>query len=282
MKKLIYALSACLVLLAGCQSQEKKDISFVTDFYEHVLRNKPMSDEYLQETLTEDLLASIWELDYEGTYSFWVFRTGYQDGPSDTSSVESVKPLGDGWYRVTYSDMGNPGVTDVKVSGGKISNYKVEKDEDSYLDAIDRHMTELGANYAPGEYCIPHYIITAADDSNPEDVKVWGDFWVENYNLEGNTLKFVSGGSHPGLMHICKTEDGYAVTNFDPVGDGSSFTPTAKTIFGDLYDSFLSMLSNDDVKKAVREAAIADYVSAHDIPAEYYQDFGWPEVKIAQ
>lgn len=47
-----------------------------------------------------------------------------QDGPSDHSSVNSVKPLGEGWYRVDYADLGNPGQTDVQVSGGKICAYR--------------------------------------------------------------------------------------------------------------------------------------------------------------
>ena len=95
MKRILTAFSACLILLACNQSQEKKEVSLVSDFYEHVLGNKPMTDKYLQKTLSEDVLNAIWETEYEDTYSFWVFRTGLQDGPSSESSVESIEPLGD-------------------------------------------------------------------------------------------------------------------------------------------------------------------------------------------
>ena len=124
MKRILAALSACLILFACNQSKEQKDIALVGDFYEHVLGNKPMTDKYLQKTLSDDVLNSIWETEYEDTYSFWVFRTGLQDGPSSESSVESIEPLGDGWYRVTYSDLGNPGVTEVQVANGRICAYK--------------------------------------------------------------------------------------------------------------------------------------------------------------
>ena len=126
MKKALFALSACLILLACSQSQEKKDIALVNDFHEHVLSIKPMTDKYLEKTLSEEVLNSLWEVDYDATYSFWRFRTGLQDGPSSESSVESIEPLGDGWYRVTYSDMGNPGVTDVQVKDGRISAYQFQ------------------------------------------------------------------------------------------------------------------------------------------------------------
>ncbi len=280
MKRILFALSACLILLSCSQSPEKKDIALVNDFYEHVLGNKPMTDKYLQKTLTKDVLDSIWETEYDDTYSFWVFRTGLQDGPSSESSVESIEPLGDGWYRVTYSDLGNPGVTDVRVENGRICAYKFQKKEDDPMDAIGRYMTEIGSQYAAGELCIPYCLIAGTDEENPEDIRVWGDFWVENYNQAGDTLKSVSGGSHPGCMHVKKTEDGFEVFQFDAVGDGSDFNPTAKAIFGDRFDAFMALYSNDDAKKAARAKSILDYAEAHGLDISCYQDFGWPAVGI--
>ena len=281
MKRILIIAAAAMAIVACGQDPQEKDISLVNDFYEHVLGNKPMTDDYLQKTLSEDILNAIWEADYEQTYSFWVFRTGCQDGPSAKSSIESIDPLGEGWYRVSYSDMGNPGVTDVKVEEGKISAYKSQDKGEKILAAVYDYMRKIGQDYAPAEYCIPYATVVAKDDSNPADIEVWGDFEVENYNLEGETLKFVSGGSHPGLMHVSKADDStYSVTAFDAVGDGSSFDPTAKKIFGDLYESFMGLLSNDAVKKADREAAITSFIDAHNLPAKYYQDYGWDPVKI--
>ena len=280
MKRILTALSACLILLSCGQSPEKKDIALVNDFYEHVLGNKPMTDKYLQKTLSKDILDSIWETEYEDTYSFWVFRTGLQDGPSSASSVESIEPLGDGWYRVTYSDLGYPGVTDVKVENGRITAYKSQKQEDSALAAIGRYMTGIGSDYAPGDYCIPYCLIAGTEEENPEDIRIWGDFRVENYNQAGDTLKSVSGGSHPGCMHVKKTDDGFEVFRFDAVGDGSDFNPTAKAIFGDRYDAFMALHSDDDARKAARAKSILDYADANGLDISCYQDFGWPAVRI--
>lgn len=281
MKKVLTALSASLLLLSCNPSQEKKDIALVNDFYEHVLSIKPMTDKYLEKTLSEEILKSLWEVDYEATYSYWRFRTGLQDGPSSESCVESIEPLGDGWYRVTYSDMGNPGVTDVQVENGRISAYKFQgKEEDDAMAAIGRYMTEIGSNYTPGEHCIPYCLIAGTEEDNPEDIRIWGDFWVENYNQAGDTLKFVSGGSHPGCMHVKKTDDGFEVFQFDAVADGSDFTLTAKAIFGDLYDTFMALSSNDDAKKTARAESILEYAEANGLDISCYQDFGWPAVRI--
>ena len=287
MKRILIIAAAALAIISCAQNSQKKDIDFITDFYEHVLGNKPMTDDYLKSTVSTEILNTLWEADYDETYSFWYFRTGFQDGPSDVSEVEGIEPLGEGWYRVSYSDLGNPGVTDVKVEGGKITAYKFQDNSQNAVTsattakAIDNYMREIGKNYAPGMYCIPYATIVATDESDPSDIKVWGDFHVENYNLEGEVLKFISGGSHPGLMHVSKADDGtYSVTAFDQVTDGSTFHPTAKGIFGDLYDLFLERLSDDDMKKADREAAIAAFVASEGLPAKYYQDFAWDPVEI--
>ena len=110
----------------------------------------------------------------------------------------------------------------------------VNEQEITYFSAIDRYMSEVfGKQYAEGEYCVPIHNIVAVDESNAADILVWGDYWVFNYNQVGDTLKCVSGGSHPGLMHLQQTDKGFEVTAFDQVEDGSSFLPTAQKIFGD-------------------------------------------------
>ena len=121
--KRITVLILATALLAACGSH-KSDIETISAFYDAVLGETPMFDALLKQTLSEDLLSSIWEADYMDTYSYWLFRTGFQDGPSRDSNLEGIVPLGDGWYQVSYSDMGNPGVTDVKLENGKITDYR--------------------------------------------------------------------------------------------------------------------------------------------------------------
>ena len=116
-------LFATAVLIAACSSP-KTDVQIIEDFYKAVLGETQMTETMLKSTLSEDILSSIWEADYEGTYSFWVFRTGFQDGPSQESSIESIEPLNDGWYCVSYIDMGTHGTTYLKMKDGKISEYK--------------------------------------------------------------------------------------------------------------------------------------------------------------
>lgn len=121
MRKLFFAFA--VVLLASCAGK-KSDVDVITNFYNAVLGQTEMTDELLKESVSEELLSTFWEADYEDTYSYWKLRTGYQDGLSEESSLESVEAVGDGWYHVAYTDMGIHAVTDVKMVKGKIADYK--------------------------------------------------------------------------------------------------------------------------------------------------------------
>ena len=167
-------------------------------------------------------------------------------------------------------------------SEGNVENIEVADEvETTYFSAIDRYLADsIGSNYAQGEYCIPIHTIVGVDERNAEDILVWGSFWVFNYNQVGDTLKCVSGGSHPGLMHIRQTEKGFEVTAFDRVEDGSNYLPTAKKIFGDKFDAFQAINSDEQKREKQRAEVLADYVKKHGLTATLYQDYGWPAKKL--
>lgn len=156
-------------------------------------------------------------------------------------------------------------------------------EEETCLMAIDRYLaSEIGSKYAPGELCIPCVTVVEMDESQPDDIKVWGDFWVYNYNISGDTLKMVSGGDHPGLMQLQKTDKGYEVKSFKQVADGSDNLKSAKEIFGDKFDAFQVVSNDRKARENTRLRITADYVRAHNLPVTMYQDYGWPVVKFSQ
>lgn len=169
-------------------------------------------------------------------------------------------------------------------TGEKAAEEAVKEAEavvETVYTAIDKYIVEtIGEGYEPSAYSIPFYSYTVVDDSDLEDIQVWGDFWLLNYNQSGDTLKTASGGAYPGKMHVKKTETGFEVTSFEAVGDGSEFTPTAKKIFGDKFDEFMAANSDDVKREAARLESIKEFVKANELPVKYYQDFGWPAVEI--
>lgn len=150
-----------------------------------------------------------------------------------------------------------------------------QEEETTYFPAIHRYLVDsISSQYAEADIRVPLPTVVAVDESNGEDIKVWGEFWVMNFNQVGDTLKLVSGGSHAGLMHIRQTAKGYTVTGFDQVGDGSSFVKTAKQIFGDKYDAFMAVYSDHEKRNRHHEELLSEYVRKHHLTATMYQDNG--------
>ena len=159
---------------------------------------------------------------------------------------------------------------EVKVPDAEACNVVIE----DYLVNV------IGKNYGEADYCISCPIVISTDDGNKDDILVWGDFWVFNYNQSGDTLKTVSGGDHPGLMHLKKTDNGFEVTSFEVVEDGAGNLESAKKIFGNNYDAFCDINSNGEKREDIRLRFVVDYVKKHRISVKFLQDYGWPAVTL--
>jgi len=176
----------------------------------------------------------------------------------------------------------NP-VSDAQAADTVVADSQEVGQETTFFPAIDRYLAEtIGSQYADGEYRVPIHTIVGVDEQNAEDILVWGDFWVFNYNLAGDTLKCVSGGSHPGRIHLRQTEKGYEVTAFDRVEDGSKYLESAKEIFGDKFSAFQAVNSDEKKREKLRSEVLAVYAKKRGLAATMYQDYGWPAKKLGE
>ena len=140
-----------------------------------------------------------------------------------------------------------------------------------YYAAVERYLAEqIVGYYAKGEYSVPVYQEVAVNDSDSTDIRIWGDFWVYNYKQEGDILKCVSGGSHPGLMHVCQIGENFYVSDFEQVEDGSRFLPSAKLIFGEYFETFQIHHSDGDEHETLRHDVLRAFVRDHKLSATKY------------
>jgi hypothetical protein len=157
------------------------------------------------------------------------------------------------------------------------------EEQESIFNVIDKYVAEeFGSQYSQGDHCIPSPLILEVDESDPGDIKVWGDSRVYNYVQSGDTLKTVSGGSHPGLLHLKEVDGKFEVTDFNAVADGADNIPSAERIFKDKFDAFQKAYSDQDQREEARKRAIASYVFRHGLPVKVYKDYGWPAVEIPE
>lgn len=151
--------------------------------------------------------------------------------------------------------------------------------DDPVEAACYEYMAEtVGKSYGSGEISIPTVSIFHEDLTPEDEVLVYGDFWVENYDVNGDTLECVSGGNHPGVMHVSKAD--YTVTAFDEVADGGDFESSAKELFGDHYDDFMKVYGDSDARNELRKITVSDYVNLNSLDINYYHDEGWDPVEL--
>ena len=272
-----------------------------------VLRNR----EILRRELGVGQVAYVWQI--HGTYDEVSGMLSYEDGrysihtwdenDNETVSDEEVtkgafmkegeklrwqdsKNDGDGVFvRLSDEETGDASVEAPVVGDDYISvlpDY-IYKGGDPIMAAVTQYMiVQYKGNYAPCDVSIPCPVIVDKDETDSNDVKVWGNFWLYNYMMNGDTLVSESGGSYPGLMHLKSTDAGYEVTSFEVVADGSDYDESAKQIFGDRYDKFISSNADDAANQKLRAEIISDYVKSHELAITKYQDTGWDPVELPQ
>ena len=144
--------------------------------------------------------------------------------------------------------------------------------------AVYKYMAEeMSKEYPDAEVHIPLVNVVHIDYSGEDEILAYGDFWIYNYNIEGDTLKCASGGNYPGCMHVSKD---YEVTAFDRVADGSDWESSARKIFGDNYDAFMEVYNDSDAREENRKITIMDYVNFNGLSVTKYQDEGWDPVEL--
>lgn len=157
----------------------------------------------------------------------------------------------------------------------------VNIDASAVDDAIAEYLVnEVGKYYDKADVCIP-VIHNLSTNIINNDATAYGDYWVENYDIKGDTLEFVSGGNYPGVFKLKINEKGdMVVTDFQSPEDGEGYADSAKKLFGKYYEDFANYSADDKAKKEVRTKAIAEYVKANGLKVTQYHDYGWDPVAL--
>ena len=182
---------------------------------------------------------------------------------------------------VEYENFGSqnqPSILDAETAA--LPEYNYPGPEAFYAVLYDYVVDELSKDYDPAMVTIPSVVEVAIDDSDRDDIKYYGDFWIYNYDLDGDSLIMQSGGNYPGVIHLKQTDDGYEATSIEIVADGSDFDDSAKELFGDRYDAFMKIYSDEKLQEEIRAQIIANYIAANDLSVSSYQDYGQEPVTL--
>ncbi len=134
-------------------------------------------------------------------------------------------------------------------------------------------------NHDTSNVLIPYVQIVDLDETNPDDELLYGDYWVWEFEKQGDTLVAVSGGHCPGIIHLERFGDGESAS-YSAIGkmDEAFTDDDAKKLFGDYYDHYVKLSSDDELRESSYAQIIADYVAKNDLDITKYQ-IGGEEAK---
>ena len=258
--------TACMILLSGCRWLEKP--GYEPDAISNVEND---SDESVPDDTSASMDGSSTDAaagsingsstdSTAATFSFPVYNYPGTDALYQTICVYIVSDLA--------GDFESPG-----------SNQGSSNQGSSNQGSSKQGSSKQGKDYV----CIPCPLIVDIDESNPEDIRVSGEFWCHKYTMEGDILQTVSSENVPGMLHLRKmaadeeAENGieYEVTDMDVAADD-----TAEGIFGENYQAYISLNSFISIREIFRTQMLEDYLLLNHIAAEKYQDSTYKSVDL--
>ncbi|ETP73718.1 hypothetical protein UYO_0355 [Lachnospiraceae bacterium JC7] len=158
-------------------------------------------------------------------------------------------------------------------------HYYGPEDWADYADGVCHFLVEnsFGDVGSDLTICVPN--VLKVDDSDPKDVKLWGDYVIHRYLLANTSLIDGSGSSFGGIAHIDASEGGPMVTDFEFLEDGSGFDASLDKLFGSvgLKAAYLDACINRD--KYLSET-LANYINNNGLYITQYQEYGWAPVPV--
>ena len=152
---------------------------------------------------------------------------------------------------------------------------------EKYLKEVtEAILTEVGSNYDTENVVqIPTPYIVKIDDEDIKDIKVYGDFFLYGYTMDGMIFDFVNGGSYPGCIHLRSDFGNISFVSFDIAEDGSNYDESLLKICGG-DESLVKDINNERHNDGdnLRIEYVKMYAKDNDLLVSGIKDYGWPVI----
>lgn len=140
-----------------------------------------------------------------------------------------------------------------------------------YAAAYDYLAFEKEKEYEPSHAMVPYVQIVDIDESNAKDVLLYGDYWLWEFEKQDDTLAAVSGGHCPGIIHAERFGEGETAIYSALSMEEALTDDDAKEMFGEYYDHYQTIASDDKTRDAKVAQVISDYVKTNHLEVSKYQ-----------
>ena len=166
-----------------------------------------------------------------------------------------------------------------KASTGAVWQYSYAGIEHSYLEAISKYLAKYDAdNLEIGDGFIPCITSVEIDNSDENDIKLWGIFDIYNYTLSEETLVEKNGKRLVGMFSLKQLKDGKCSVKEAYFVDESDVA-AIEALCQD-HDMALEGLKNPIVTEETRRFFISEYVKKSGLKASAYRPWGSESLPI--
>ncbi|MBQ4485595.1 MAG: haloacid dehalogenase-like hydrolase [Oscillospiraceae bacterium] len=164
-----------------------------------------------------------------------------------------------------------------------LPEYEYPGPELFYTIVYDYLKNEFGASCADNDVCIPCPVIIGENDDDREDIRLYGNFLVKGYDLNGDCLDIKTTDGFWGCLHIKTTDEGYEVTDFEKldVKEDPEFS-SVDEIFDEYADVFRKSFADYDLENETMSHIIANYVYANSLEITGFQNEDWKKVSLPE
>ena len=166
--------------------------------------------------------------------------------------------------------------TEAPVPDTALPEYSYAGDDEKMKLIVEWLKQEKG-QYLTGDVWLPAPVILLVDDANPEDIRVFGNFWCHWYSLYGTCLVTESGGETPAVFHFAEKDGKITLKNVETAGDGTDYSRDIKhfcTGYEGLADRFFK--ATEEEREACIASVIREYRDQNALAIDAYGDLFWP------
>ena len=150
---------------------------------------------------------------------------------------------------------------------------------DAYLKAITDEMVNSAKESFGGQGAveIPTPYVVKIDDSDKNDIKVYGDFYIYGYDMNGTIFNCKNSGSFPGCYHLQDKDGKVSFVSKEIAEDGSNNYSSLLKICGndeELVKKIFGIVDSD--KEKTRVEYVKMYADANKLRVYGIKDYGWP------
>ena len=214
--------------------------------------------------------------------------TGSASDPADSSDTSGESdfpaytyPGTDALYRAICEYIVSDFASESETSESETSESEPSESElaESEPSKSESPYSDQGNPYV----CIPCPLIVDIDESNPEDIRISGEFWCHKYTIEEDILQTVSSECVSGMLHlrtIVSDDDLENGVKYEMIKFDEAVDETVEEIFGENYQAYIALNSFISIREIFRTQMLEDYLLLNEIPAVKYQDGEYKSVDL--